>query len=238
MIPLLFILFITRRGRNGISQPETPRRWRSSHHAENSRELQSQFEGIRPRSMEIEEYFVGLYTETFKAIIGSVEARYNISPTILAMEEYLGTTNDKVFAERKEAISNVATHVGSNSRILEMETKTTPATSAEEIGIKLVSNTALYCILQTLSRVVQLLLLVLATTCSPERSFSALRRLKTYLRSTMTKARLNHLAVIHCSREVADSLDLDKLIDHWRKETSHRQNAVASLKEAEEWGAQ
>ena len=177
--------------------------------------------------MEIEEYFVGLYTETVKAIIGSVEARHNISPTIQAMEEYLGTTNDKEFAERKEAISNVATHIGSNSRVLEMEmkqfrryeieTKTTPATSAEEIGIKLVSNTALCCILQTLSRVVQLLLLVPATTCSPERSFSALRRLKTYLRTTMTQARLNHLAVIHCNKEVADSLDLDQLIDNWRK---------------------
>ena len=72
-------------------------------------------------------------------------------------------------------------------------------------------------ILQNLSVVVRLLLLVPATTCSPERSFSALRPLKTYLRSTVTQVRLNHLTVIHCNKEVTDSLDLDQLIDNWRK---------------------
>ena len=35
-------------------------------------------------------------------------------------------------------------------------------------------------------------------TCTAERSFSSLRRLKSYLRSTMTQQRLNHIAVISC----------------------------------------
>ena len=110
--------------------------------------------------------------------------------------------------------------------------------SAEEIGIILASNNALHTILQTLSYIAQLLLLVPATRCSPERGFSVLRRLKTYLRSTMTQARLNHFEVIHCNKEVTDSLDFNKLIYDWRSETSQRQNAVASLEETEGWAAQ
>jgi len=39
------------------------------------------------------------------------------------------------------------------------------------------------------------------TTCTSERSFSSLRRLKTYLRSTMADNRLNGLAMLSIHRE-------------------------------------
>jgi len=39
------------------------------------------------------------------------------------------------------------------------------------------------------------------TTCTSERSFSSLRRLKTYLRSTMAENRLNGLAMLSIHRE-------------------------------------
>ena len=47
-----------------------------------------------------------------------------------------------------------------------------------------------------------------ATNASSERSFSALRRVKTYLRSTMSQKRLNHLMVLQIHQEAADELDL------------------------------
>jgi hypothetical protein len=55
-----------------------------------------------------------------------------------------------------------------------------------------------------LEEVVNLLKLFLTlpvTSCTAERSFSCLRRLKTFLRSTLTQKRLNHIAVLHCHRE-------------------------------------
>ncbi|CAH3139773.1 unnamed protein product [Porites lobata] len=55
------------------------------------------------------------------------------------------------------------------------------------------------------SKVVSILAVIPATSCSAERSFSGLRRLKTYLRSTMGQSRLNSLAII------IDSID--KIID-------------------------
>lgn len=60
------------------------------------------------------------------------------------------------------------------------------------------------------------LLLILAvlpvTTCTCERSFSTLKRIKTYLRSTMGENRLNGLALLNIHKEIdvipEDVLDL------------------------------
>ena len=40
-----------------------------------------------------------------------------------------------------------------------------------------------------------------------ERSFSALRRVKRYLQSTMTQTRLNHLPRLHVHKNFTDSVD-------------------------------
>uniref|UniRef100_A0A667WQR9 TTF-type domain-containing protein n=1 Tax=Myripristis murdjan TaxID=586833 RepID=A0A667WQR9_9TELE len=51
------------------------------------------------------------------------------------------------------------------------------------------------------------------TTCSCERSFSALRRLKTWLRSSMGNERLSGLALIHVHRTMA--VDPMKVLQRW-----------------------
>lgn len=66
--------------------------------------------------------------------------------------------------------------------------------------------------LSLMNNVVVLLKLILvmpATNATSERSFSALRRLKTYLRSTMSQPRLNHLMLLHVHREETDNLNLE-----------------------------
>ncbi len=45
------------------------------------------------------------------------------------------------------------------------------------------------------------------TTASAERSFSGLKRIKTYLRNSMTQARLNHCMLMHVHQSKMDSLD-------------------------------
>ena len=47
-----------------------------------------------------------------------------------------------------------------------------------------------------------------ATNAVSERSFSALRHVKTFLRSTMNQDRLNHLMVLHVHKTLTDTLDL------------------------------
>ena len=54
----------------------------------------------------------------------------------------------------------------------------------------------------------KIFLTIPVTTANAERTFSALRRLKTYLRSTMSQPRLNHVMLLHIHKERTDSLDL------------------------------
>ena len=71
-------------------------------------------------------------------------------------------------------------------------------------------------VLPVLYKVFSILVTIPATSCSAERSFSALRRLKAYLRSTMGDRRLNSLGLINIEREYANVTlqnDMEKIID-------------------------
>ena len=59
----------------------------------------------------------------------------------------------------------------------------------------------------------QILATLPVTTCTCERSISVLRRLKTYLRNTMTGNRLNDLALLHVHREI--HLDVEEVINRF-----------------------
>ena len=66
------------------------------------------------------------------------------------------------------------------------------------------------------SKVVHILAVIPATSCLAERSFSALRRLKTCLRSTMGQQRVSNIVVINMERAYANSVvnnDMDRIID-------------------------
>lgn len=65
-----------------------------------------------------------------------------------------------------------------------------------------------------LSEVLKLLKLVLvmpATNATSERSFSSLRRIKSYLRSTMTQCRLNSLMLINIHKDYVDNINLQEV---------------------------
>ena len=47
-----------------------------------------------------------------------------------------------------------------------------------------------------------------ASNATSEHSFPALRRVKTYLRTTMTQNHFNNLMVLHIHKDSTDSLDL------------------------------
>ena len=68
-------------------------------------------------------------------------------------------------------------------------------------------------ILPLFSKVCQILATIRATSCSAERSFSCLRRLKTYLRAAMGGETLNSLAIIDIERQFANAVDMDAVID-------------------------
>ena len=58
---------------------------------------------------------------------------------------------------------------------------------------------------------VELILVMPATNATSERSFSTLRRVKSYLRTTMTQLRLNNLMILNVHREALDAMDLEEI---------------------------
>ena len=82
-------------------------------------------------------------------------------------------------------------------------------------------------ILPGFSKLIRLVLCMPVTTCTAERSFSALRRLKTYLRSTMSQERLNHTAVLNCYSEEVESLDFPALINEFIQRNPIRTSTFA-----------
>ena len=70
--------------------------------------------------------------------------------------------------------------------------------------------------------IAKLILVMPATNAVSERSFSALRRVKTYLRSTMKQTRLNHLMILHVHKDITDSLNLNDIGNEFVRCSEHR----------------
>lgn len=56
---------------------------------------------------------------------------------------------------------------------------------------------------EELTKIIENVLVVPVSSASAERSFSAMKRVKTYLRSTMTSSRLNNLTLLSIEREIS-----------------------------------
>ena len=83
-----------------------------------------------------------------------------------------------------------------------------------------------------ISEVVKLLTLILvmpATNAVSERSASALRRIKTYLRTTMHQDRLNHLMVLHVHKDKTDNIYLEGCVNEFISLNSHRSDKIAKF---------
>ena len=68
----------------------------------------------------------------------------------------------------------------------------------------------------------KLLLVLPSTNAASERTFSAMRRLKTYLRATMKQSRLNHLLVLHVHKDRTDDLSCVAVARSFVGDSEHR----------------
>ena len=70
----------------------------------------------------------------------------------------------------------------------------------------------------------RILLTIPVIVALAERSFSKLKLIKTYLRSTMSQERLNGLAMISIENEYLDKLNFDNLIEEFASKNARRSN--------------
>jgi hypothetical protein len=68
----------------------------------------------------------------------------------------------------------------------------------------------------------RILFTIPVTVASAERSFSKLKLLRNYLRSTMTQERLNGLAILCIEKNLLDEIDLNGIIDDFVSQNVRR----------------
>ena len=68
-----------------------------------------------------------------------------------------------------------------------------------------------------------------ATNAVSERSFSALKRVKTYLRSTTGDSRLNHLMMLHVHKDRTDALTLVDVANDFVGEKENRKQLFSKF---------
>ena len=83
------------------------------------------------------------------------------------------------------------------------------------------------------SEVITLILVLPATNAASERSFSAMsRRVKNYLRSTMSQERLNYLMILpHVHKAEIDKLDIIQVANEFVSMNDHREHVFGKFSE-------
>ena len=76
-----------------------------------------------------------------------------------------------------------------------------------------------------MNELLRILWTIPVNVCECERSFSFLRRLKTYLRNTMNQERLSALALIHIEKNIF--IDIDEVIRRFAMKNETRRQQIS-----------
>ena len=85
-------------------------------------------------------------------------------------------------------------------------------------------------LLSEVCTVAKLILVMPATNAESRRVFSGLKRVKTYLRSTMGQQILNHL-MLYSQKDMVDELDLTAVAEEFVSSSEHRRRTFGKLEE-------
>ena len=93
-----------------------------------------------------------------------------------------------------------------------MSQQTKPATTVHDTVASRVSMPSVArSMIDQVEQLVRLLLTNPASSAEAERSYSSLRKLKTYMRSSITEERVIHCAVLHVHQHKLDALDIHEI---------------------------
>ena len=94
--------------------------------------------------------------------------------------------------------------------------------SLNSISDVILSLTLLKDAFPELLKCIRILMSIAVNTAHREKSFSALKRIKTYLRSTMNEERLNDFAVLSIERELSSSISLEDVVSKFSSTDQNR----------------
>lgn len=176
------------------------------------------------------DFRIKIFLPTLDIIITELRCRFEQNSTVLIAISCLNPKSKSFLCFEK--IKSLALHYNVDVDILQSELKILPNTlKAYESQNQ--------CIIDSLIKLTELLdtyklafvqmhkLCVIALTiplssAACERTFSCMRRLKTYLRNKMTNDRLCHLAVISIEKKIAKDLDMEEVVNRFSSAHNNR----------------
>ena len=188
-------------------------------------------EGYHPSSPK--EYYRRQYFECFDFIVSSIRDRFN-QPGYTSL---LNTENLLLKAAKGDnygtELAFVQDYYGDDVILSSLATQLELLTTAFTPQLEEVTLSTIKSFLQSLSlaqkasfsevcKVLCFVLVTPATNAVSERSASALRRVKTYLRSTMSQVRLNNLLVLHAHKAKTDTLSISSCLNEFVAGSEHR----------------
>ncbi len=106
---------------------------------------------------------------------------------------------------------------GQIKSLIDLDLKNLIKKEAEEYNpfdfLKLIHAVGVRDVYPNLEIILRIFASIPVTTATAERSFSKLKIIKTYLRSTMGQLRLSSLAILSIEKDIADKVDFNKIID-------------------------
>ena len=175
-----------------------------------------------------EEYYrVALYIPYMDSIINSLRVRFCENNAIMTSLAYLHPRKiaKTPFAEYSKQMKIIAQFYGIDNFVGDSESWYYDHVnrSADDVPlIKVLDQCSYY---PAVKQALLVYLTLPATTCTVERSFSGLRRVKTWLRNTMTDNRLSGLCMLSVHRVRVNTNKwefIEKVIDAFDKDGNHR----------------
>ena len=223
---LFFELVERFRDKHGVSKPSLPRKRKAPRHLEVGT-------GSGYFSTSVQEHYRQIYYEVIDFVIAGITDRfdqpgYTLYKNVedLLVKAVNNAPHDQCFKDVTSFYKDDLdpTELSTQLKMLsvhfaEQGSQVTLQDCVNYLRSLLAAQRSFYsqvCIL------VRLILVMPATNAVSERSFSAMRRLKSYLRSTMTQSRSNHLMILHLNKEKLDSLDLNAIGNQFVQGSEHR----------------
>ncbi|XP_065191909.1 zinc finger MYM-type protein 1-like [Sycon ciliatum] len=205
---------VAKRHQFDVSEPQLPRKRKRPQRYEGGDEP-----AYHPSSPE--GHYRQLYYEVLDSAKSSIQTRFNQKGFAIytQMENLLLKSAKGVDAtdEFKAVTELYGEDLDSNLLLTQFSLLQTQLTSDDDVTFKSVLkflrgySTSQRQLLSEVVKLVRLILVSPATNAMSVRSFSAMRRIKTYLRSTMGQSRLNSVMLLHTHKDRTDALSVVEL---------------------------
>lgn len=183
-----------------------------------------------------QDYCRKIYYEVLDTVVSCIERRYSntglqavvkVEKQLLAAIESSESSLEDVntFFEGDIDSERLPVHLSMLRDIV--KDRGFPIKSLMDVKQFLTENKTVRDLLSEVTKCVKLLYTIPITSATAERSFSALRRLKSFLRTTITQKRLNDVAVLHTHQDELDKLDLKVVINEFILSNPLRQKTFA-----------